>query len=492
MDQALLDRLLESERLPSPPAVALQVLDLIQDPHVSVTALASTIGNDPALSSKLLRVANSSFYAQARRIATVNDALVVLGLNSVRTLALGFSLVDNFRAHQRAEFDHDAFWRRSLLTAVAARTLAAHARAGRKEEAFLAGLLLNLGVLALGSGIEGYGSTFEAADGSYTALSKLEQERFGATHEEIGAAVADTWNLPDQIAACMRHHSAPDQAPPDAIDLVHMAGVGNALAELYAAAEPASALLTFRERAAWFGLDDQAADALVREVEVSVATLEAVFDLHGRANVPASTLLGRANEALMLLSLQATQDASRLAVENRELATVAATDALTGLANRRQFEEFADEQYRLAARYGSPFSLIFLDIDQFKAINDNHGHATGDHVLIAVAATLRASARGADLVARIGGDEFAVALPSTGLEEAVATAERLRAAIATMHVCSEAGLDIGAKASIGVALLDLSVHSDASAALAAADAGAYQSKRAGRNRVSALQQTIAA
>lgn len=173
MDQHLLDRLIESARLPSPPAVALQVLDLVQDPYVSMTALATTIGNDPSLSSKVLRTANSSFYAQSRRIATINDALVVLGLNTVRTLVLGFSLVDNLRSDQHSGFDHDAFWRRSLLTATAARAVAAHARPSRKEEAFLGGLLLNLGVLALSSGLDDYGATFRAAGGDYRALSDL-------------------------------------------------------------------------------------------------------------------------------------------------------------------------------------------------------------------------------------------------------------------------------------------------------------------------------
>jgi HD-like signal output (HDOD) protein len=124
VNNELLKGILASPRLPSPPAVALQVIDLVQDPAVSTIALASTIGADPALSARVLRTANSSFYAQARTIKTVNEAIVLLGLNSVRTLALGFSLVDTFRQHQVGAFDFDAFWRRSVTTAAAARGVA--------------------------------------------------------------------------------------------------------------------------------------------------------------------------------------------------------------------------------------------------------------------------------------------------------------------------------------------------------------------------------
>jgi len=480
----VLERLIESARLPSPPAVALQVLNLVQDPRLSVTALAYTIANDPSLATKVLRTANSSFYAQSRRITTVTEAIVVLGLNTVRTLALGFSLVDNFRLHQHDGFNHDAFWRRSLLTATAARAIASRVRPARKEEAFLGGLLLNLGVLGLSSGLPDYGDLFRAAGGDYAALSDLERDALGVTHEEVGAAFAEAWNLPQQLAECMRHHADPDQAVAPATDLVRIVSLGDAMASMCQGSDPAAALLTYRARAAWFNLSEDVSDTLVAEVESNLQVMEPLFDLPGTMGASASDLLMRANEALAMLSLQATQDASRLAVENRELAATAATDPLTGIANRRHFEEFAEAQYATCARYGQPFSVLFIDLDNFKGQNDRYGHAVGDELLIAIATALTGAARGADLVARLGGDEFAMALPATSEAGAILAAERIRATIAEVHVTVAAGVEVGVTASVGVAQCDPTIHESASAVLDAADRGVYLAKQAGRNCVS--------
>ena len=182
MDHEFIARLIHTTRLPSPPAVAVRVLDLVQDPQVSVSALAGAISHDPSLSTKVLQTANSSFYAQARTIASVTDAIVVLGLNSVRTLALGFSLVDNLRRHGHGGFDHDAFWRRSLVSAVGARAVAARVSPQHKEEAFLGGLLLKLGVLALSADLDqAYDAPFRKAGGDYAALRDLELTAFGVT-----------------------------------------------------------------------------------------------------------------------------------------------------------------------------------------------------------------------------------------------------------------------------------------------------------------------
>ena len=487
MAPLVLERLIESARLPSPPAVALQVLNLVQDPRLSVTALANTIANDPSLATKVLRTANSSFYAQARRISTVTEAVVVLGMNTVRTLALGFSLVDNFRLNQHDGFNHDAFWRRSLLTATAARAVAARVRPARKEEAFLGGLLLNLGVLGLSSALETYGAIFRASGGDYRRLSDLEQAELGTTHEEAGAAFAEAWNLPQQLAECMRHHGDPERTLGGAVDLVRLVAIGDAVAAMCTSDDLGGKLAAYRERAAWFNLSDEVSDALIAEVEANLQVMEPLFDLTGTMGTSASDLLARANEALATISLQAAQDASRLAVENRELAVTAATDSLTGIANRRQFEEFSEAQYAMCARYGSPYSVLFIDLDGFKGHNDRHGHAVGDEFLVAVAMALRGAARGADLVARLGGDEFAMALPATTVEGAVLAAERIRGIIAAVRVTVRTGVEVGVTASVGVAQCEPAIHESANAVLDMADRGVYLAKQAGRNRVGVSQ-----
>lgn len=164
---------------------------------------------------------------------------------------------------------------------------------------------------------------------------------------------------------------------------------------------------------------------------------------------------------------------------------------MTGVANRRHFDEFLVEQYRIAVRYHQPFSLAIIDLDNFKVVNDSFGHGPGDRVLLAVATALRDQARSADLVARIGGDEFAVVMPGTDARGAREAAERLRQAVARSCAHLDASPGIPVTASLGIAELDVSRHGSALGLLADADRGVYAAKSSGRNRVSDAFSTAA-
>ena len=123
VNRDVLQRVLQSPRLPSLPAVALEVLALAQTPDVNIQQIAHTIQHDPALSSKILRTVNSSFYGYPQSIGTISHALVVLGLNAMKSLVLGFSLIRDLKASRGQGLDHVGYWRRSLYTATAAKTL---------------------------------------------------------------------------------------------------------------------------------------------------------------------------------------------------------------------------------------------------------------------------------------------------------------------------------------------------------------------------------
>jgi diguanylate cyclase (GGDEF)-like protein len=186
-------------------------------------------------------------------------------------------------------------------------------------------------------------------------------------------------------------------------------------------------------------------------------------------------------EALSALAVQAG-----VAIENARLHRVverqAVTDSLTGLANRRQFYEVLGREYERAQRFGQAVSLILLDIDDFKLINDSRGHLAGDAVLHSVAATLAEVIREIDLAARYGGEEFAVLLPQTGPEGAANLAERLRSEIAARSIRFGTEEITGVTASFGVAAGP--VHDQTQIDLiASADAALYQAKREGKNHV---------
>lgn len=178
-----------------------------------------------------------------------------------------------------------------------------------------------------------------------------------------------------------------------------------------------------------------------------------------------------------------------------KLAELAATDGLTGIANRRHFDEMLQAEWRRAKRCGQPLAVMLLDVDNFKAFNDRYGHPAGDECLRRVAATVAATIRRpGDRAARYGGEEFAVILPATDMAGALDVAGRVRAAIEAMGI-PHAGHHAGVvTASIGLAVTEprSGAMMTISALLGAADGALYQAKRSGRNRVVAAPDAAAA
>ena len=174
-----------------------------------------------------------------------------------------------------------------------------------------------------------------------------------------------------------------------------------------------------------------------------------------------------------------------LQTANTRLENLARTDPLTGLPNRRHFDEFKDNEFWRSKRSGQPLALLICDIDFFKGYNDTYGHAQGDQCLCAVAGALRSSLRRAgDMVARIGGEEFAVLLPATIKEPALTLAESYRKAVADLAIPhSASSVAAYVTISIGLAVLDLEGADDFDALFRQADQALYRAKAGGRNRV---------
>jgi diguanylate cyclase (GGDEF)-like protein len=166
----------------------------------------------------------------------------------------------------------------------------------------------------------------------------------------------------------------------------------------------------------------------------------------------------------------------------QQLQIMATTDTLTGLPNRRHFLERLQEQFNLLARGASQCaSLMMLDLDHFKTVNDTWGHAAGDQVLQQLAGIMREQLRKVDIPGRIGGEEFAILLPGIGPQEARASAERLRLALAGSPRILSDGTQIQQTISIGISQL-LDTDLDTMHPLARADKALYQAKAQGRNR----------
>jgi diguanylate cyclase (GGDEF)-like protein len=219
------------------------------------------------------------------------------------------------------------------------------------------------------------------------------------------------------------------------------------------------------------------ADAMPRSRNVIVLPLLAGSEMLGvvamqrRGRDP----LGVPARALELMGQFAAHGA--LALRNAsllaEVQRLAKTDGLTGLANRRVFEEALDREVARAARHGSPLSVILFDVDHFKSVNDRQGHQAGDEVLRSIGRALQASARAADVAARFGGEEFVMLLPDCATDNAALVAERIRATVAASAAGVTVSAGVASRAGAGI---------DRSELVRAADQALYQAKAAGRDR----------
>ena len=185
--------------------------------------------------------------------------------------------------------------------------------------------------------------------------------------------------------------------------------------------------------------------------------------------------------------LLVASDVSALAASARAMEKLAYSDALTGLPNRRAGTERLEAEFLRSRRSGAPWSVLMVDVDHFKRVNDTFGHDVGDLVLQHVAKVLKSSARATDLVARLGGEEFMVVLPDTNLEDARLVAEKLRAALEA-NPAPQAGR---VTASLGLACCGTG-DASAEAVLKRADEGVYRAKTAGRNRVAEAAEPVPA
>jgi diguanylate cyclase (GGDEF)-like protein len=197
-----------TNQLPSPTGVALAILRLTESDATTALAIARVLQTDPALSGRVLKLANSAHAGRARAVTAVREAVTHLGVRMVRNVALGFSLVSQFGRGACPGFDYGTFWSGSLAMAVAAQEAAHHTGQIAPAEAFTCGLLAQVGRLALASIYpEAYGEVLAGAEnGGPAELRRRERERFATDHGELTAALLRDWGLPEPCVAAAQHH----------------------------------------------------------------------------------------------------------------------------------------------------------------------------------------------------------------------------------------------------------------------------------------------
>lgn len=486
MNDQLIQRIKACPSLPSLPTIAVQVLDLAQKSDVDIPEIARLISKDPALSTKILKTVNSSFYGRSKAVSTISQALIIMGLQSVKTLVLGFSLVSNLSKTKPTGFKHVVYWKRSIYSATAGRVLAAKLGLVHQEEAFLCGLLKDIGMLVLDTVLgEEYGAVYAQAS-SHADLPTAEREAFGMNHAEVGGMLAEQWKLPPILCTPIAyHHNVEGVQDPNLRRLTQVVAMAGRCANVFVDDSVAEAIHDVRnEFQQQFRLSEAECDQTMADIGKRTKEIAGLFEINIGASTDYGAILKKANDALVELTLRSQMQATQLEQQNVQLKAQASTDALTGLANRATFDQFLQEAFtRAKSGADGPLSLILLDIDKFKSVNDTHGHPVGDAVIRAVARLARAASRKTDLPARYGGEEMAIVLPNTPRANAAQLAETIRRALAAKPIPTTAGA-LPITASLGVASVEAGSPLTHPAHLVkAADLALYHAKNSGRNNV---------
>lgn len=509
MSVDLLSKIRSAQNLPSLPSVAIEVLALAKKDDVSIDELGSVIQRDPALAGKLLSYVNSSSFGIPRQVASLPQAVGLLGIRSVKVMALSFSLVNAVRESESDTLDYEAYWRRSITSAVAARMIARKALPRMAEESFVAGLLSTIGIMAADRcAPELYGPILTLSAESARPLAEVEREVLGFTHAEMGQALLETWALPPVLS------NAVGCANGDGLDALdgedrQIAGfvcAAAAIASLFCKDVVASDLDSIKARCIEVAaIQESALEEILEHLDERVREVASMLAVNVGETANYAALQVEAMATLAQLSMQAEVDrvdathkaeqaryeSKQLLKERKAILKMAATDSLTGIGNRAAFDQKLKEEWSRATSKRESLALIMLDIDHFKRFNDDHGHRAGDAVLESVGKILAKTVGNFGFVARYGGEEFCVILTGEKPDLVAALAEKIRRAIEASSIDHE-GATLRVTASLGAAWTTLDAGIKQPQQLVeAADQQLYVAKKNGRNRV-AVNQPIGA
>ena len=304
MQPGLRQKLETCKSLPSLPALAVHVLRLCQRENFDIADVARAIGSDAPLAAKVVALVNSPLFSLRQEVRTVSHALVLLGVNSIRTIALSLALVGDMRAHERSGFDYRSYWKRAIFAAAAAQELASAAGLRHPEEAFLAALLQDVGEMALAQAVtEQYQPITTASEGDHDRLVDLEKRAFGCDHAEVGRWLMTQWRLPEAVRAAVGSSHEParwqrgaDAATETTVKVVALSGV---LADIWVSGDVSRsarrAKLCAQEIA---GVQVDTLLPLMRRINRTVCEIAPLFQLWVGEPADLEEVIERADQAL--------------------------------------------------------------------------------------------------------------------------------------------------------------------------------------------------
>lgn len=474
--------------LPTLAPVAVEVLQLADDENAGMNEIANAISNDPGLTVRLLRLANSPAYNRGNEVTNLSTAASLLGLQTLKMVTLGFTLVADMGSDK---FDSSIIWRRGLASSVLARRFASDTNPELADDAFVVGLLANVGKLAMAE----EAVYLAAIEENGPWLTPPQEERmFGITSDEATAQILANWGLPQLLIDAVRsRHGLDDRESQSPLGgILEVADDAACLMLADEDAVRANALDSLTSSAACnLGMTIGDVELIIQELEADLNEMASTFDLGSMSQTPVEEIVKTAQTQLTMLSLniatqlnQEQEKNENLTELNRKLEKEASTDSLTGLPNRRTFDAYLGNQVagRLRTPRSTMLALIIFDLDHFKAVNDNFGHGVGDEVLQEVGRRLLDGSRRGELAARVGGEEFAIIMPDVVAQELAGAAERMRAMIGDEPIDTAIG-PLAVTASIGASYTAVTRSDVESVLYKTADDALYDSKNGGRDRV---------
>lgn len=474
------------ENLPTLPGIAIKLLQAVQKKEPNISELGEIISKDVVLTAKILKLVNSSFYSLYSRITTVDHAIKLLGLNTVKNLALGFSLITGFQKKEGNAIDYSRFWRDSLVGAIAARLLAKKIQPALCEDAFFMGLLQNIGSLALAFCLpEQYRVVLSEATKDDGKWHQAENHFLGFNHMEVGEYLIKSWGLPEAFYIPIGYHHCPRKISENCLEyqirtnLLHLSAL---YIDMFNAPDLSMPFGTIDHFIKEYGFKDKFDPAVLgKEVHVQAQDVLPIFDIQFKDDRDYANLLDKAKTEMSKLSAEMINELLEKNKEIEFLREQTTVDSMTSIHNYKGFCESLSRELSRAKRYKKPLSLIFTDIDHFKLVNDTFGHLAGDHALKAVAGCLKRGLRETDYLARYGGEEFAIILPEANIESAFLAAERLREKIKSQNIAYK-DKTISLTMSFGVTCMPLNQDLSSDNLIKMADDALYQAKGQGRNR----------
>lgn len=217
--------------LPTLPSVVTQIIKMVEDPDTSAADMNQVISQDPSLTAKVLKLVNSAFYGFSRQISTVREAVVILGFNRVKSLALSASVFEVFQGEGLSDFDRVGLWEHSIGTGIGAEILGKRIRYPNPEEILVGGILHNIGKIVIDLYFhDELREIFNVVRDRDCLMLEAERDVLGVGHPRIGSWLAEQWNLPEQITHAIRYYTEPLEAPEEYNTLPMLIHVGDIFA----------------------------------------------------------------------------------------------------------------------------------------------------------------------------------------------------------------------------------------------------------------------